>query len=483
MFRRPGPSLGRFSFVFAAACLLLDAANLAASVIPLPSDFLVNSYTTGLQGYPSVAIDADGDFVVAWTSYAAQDGSDRGVFARRFNAAGIAQAAEFQVNSYTVGPQAIPSVSLADAGQFVIAWTGYGGQDGSNNGIFARRFSAAGVPQAVEFQVNSFTTGYQLSADLSLDADGDFVVAWTSFSTSQDGSGDGVFARRFSSAGVPQASEFQVNSFTPGDQTSPSVSLDANGDFVIALTGEDSQDGSNHGVFARRFDAAGVPQAAEFQVNSFTPGDQSSASVSLDADGDFVVAWDSQLQDGSDQGVFARRFNAAGVPLAVEFQVNTYTTGLQFGFSAGLGFVSLDADGDFVVSWQSQGQDGSSDGVFVRRFNSSGAPLTTELQVNSYTTNSQRSAAVAADDSGDFVVAWHGYGHDDVDNGIFARTFNAPAVLDIDGNGITAPLSDGLLVLRFLFGFTGAPLVSGAVEAGCTRCDAPAIEAYLGGLI
>ena len=90
---------------------------------------------------------------------------------------------------------------------------------------------------------------------------------------------------------------------------------------------------------------------------------------------------------------------------------------------------------------------------------------------------------MAADDSGDFVVAWHGYGHGDADSGIFARTFKVPAVLDIDGNGIRRLLSDGLLVLRFLFGFTGAPLVSGAVEAGCTRCDAPAIEAYLGGLI
>ena len=378
MFRRSGPSLDRFSFVFAAACLLFNAANLAAGE-PVAPDFLVNFYTAGGQAYPSVAIDADGDFVVAWTSYVAQDGSDRGVFARRFNSAGVAQGAEFQVNSYTAGPQAIPSVSLADAGQFVIAWTGYSDQDGSSNGIFARRFSAAGVPQAVEFQVNSFTTGYQILADLSLDADGDFVVAWASFRpartargavSSPDGSAALAFLRRPSSRSTPTRLATSM---------SPSVSLDANGDFVIALTSEDSQDGSNRGIFARRFDAAGVPQAAEFQVNSYTLGDQSSASVSLDADGDFVVAWDSQLQDGSDQGVFARRFNAAGVPLAVEFQVNTYTAGLQFGFSAGLGFVSLDADGDFVVAWQSQGQDGSSDGVFLQRFNSSGAPLATEL--------------------------------------------------------------------------------------------------------
>jgi hypothetical protein len=42
------------------------------------------------------------------------------------------------------------------------------------------------------------------------------------------------------------------------------------------------------------------------------------------------------------------------------------------------------------------------------------------------------------------------------------------------------PLTDGLLVLRYLFGFTGAALTSGAVDtANCTRCDAAAIGTYL----
>jgi hypothetical protein len=51
---------------------------------------------------------------------------------------------------------------------------------------------------------------------------------------------------------------------------------------------------------------------------------------------------------------------------------------------------------------------------------------------------------------------------------------------DIDGDGEFGPLTDGLLMLRFGFGFTGATLVSGAVDlANCTRCTAPLIEAYL----
>jgi hypothetical protein len=54
--------------------------------------------------------------------------------------------------------------------------------------------------------------------------------------------------------------------------------------------------------------------------------------------------------------------------------------------------------------------------------------------------------------------------------------------LDVDGNGQTAALTDGLLVLRRLFGLTGSPLVANAVGAGCTRCDGPAVELFVGGL-
>ena len=55
--------------------------------------------------------------------------------------------------------------------------------------------------------------------------------------------------------------------------------------------------------------------------------------------------------------------------------------------------------------------------------------------------------------------------------------------LDIDGNGIVGALTDGLLALRFLFGFSGDVLVSGAVDLlDCTRCDAAAIELYPEGL-
>ena len=53
--------------------------------------------------------------------------------------------------------------------------------------------------------------------------------------------------------------------------------------------------------------------------------------------------------------------------------------------------------------------------------------------------------------------------------------------LDIDADGKADALTDGLLIIRFLFGLRDAPLVNGAISAGATRSTTP-IEAYLKGL-
>src|SRR6266850_661175 len=77
-----------------------------------------------------------------------------------------------------------------------------------------------------------------------------FVVAWVSYE--QDGSYDGAFGRRFSRAGAPLGPEFQVNSITYYDQSLPALGVDPGGGFVVAWQSQD-QDGSGLGVVARRF--------------------------------------------------------------------------------------------------------------------------------------------------------------------------------------------------------------------------------------
>ena len=450
-----------------------QTSNVATSAFAVAAgDLPVNTFTTDRQGGATVAMEANGDFVVAWHS-AAQDGSGYGVYAQRFDAAGVVQGAEFRVNTVTQAAQLSPAVAMDADGHFVVAWQSRD-QDGSNDGIYAQRYNAAGVAQGEEFRVNVTTADRQRAPAVAMDADGDFVVAW--HSNGQDGGNDGVYARRYNAAGVAQGSEFLVNTTTANAQNTAAVAIDADGDFVVAWQSRD-QDGNSDGIYAQRYNAAGVAQGGEFRVNTTTAGGQRDAAVAMDADGDFVVAWQSYGQDGSGDGVYAQRYNAAGLAQGPEFRVNTTTANNQ-----SLASVAMDADGDFLVSWQSSGQDGSFEGVYAQRYNAAGVAQGQEYRVNAFNTNAQNNPAVAMDADGDATVVWRSRGQDGDRDGVFmarlTATDGARANLDLDlsaaGSGFSTVFraGDGQVAISD----------SDVGLAGAARTGAGTITAVLGGV-
>ena len=62
---------------------------------------------------------------------------------------------------------------------------------------------------------------------------------------------------------------------------------------------------------------------------------------------------------------------------------------------------------------------------------------------------------------------------------ITAYLTNAATELDIDGDEEAKALTDGLLLIRYLFGFSGNSLTSGAVGEGAKRGSAERIVAYI----
>ena len=314
---------------------------------------------------------------------------------------------EFPVNSTTTGKQQNPAVAAAKKGNSVVVWES-DGQDGSGLGIIGRRFNASGNPLGEEFQVNSFTSGRQSKPSVATDTAGNFVVVWESLG--QDGSSDGIFGRRFNVSGNPVGEEFQVNSSSPGAQVSPAVASDGPGNFVVVWQ---SSDGNATGIFGRRFTRSGAPVGGEFLVNTRTPGAQKFPSVASSVSGDFVVVWQSKGSDGNKNGVAGRLYSSSGSPASGEFQVNSFTRNNQSRPS-----VASDRSGNFVVVWQSKGQNGSKEGIFGQVFDASGTSKGAELQVNNETASNQKTPSVAADKKGNFFVVWESQGR-----GIFGRRF------------------------------------------------------------
>jgi hypothetical protein len=93
---------------------LLATSEALAAEPPVGPQFRVNTYATGVQRAPSVALLGGSNHVVTWQS-AGQDGSGYGVFGQRvFDY--IPLGGEFRVNSYTSLDQSSPRVVASQFG-------------------------------------------------------------------------------------------------------------------------------------------------------------------------------------------------------------------------------------------------------------------------------------------------------------------------------------------------------------------------------
>ena len=346
---------------------------------PLGSEFLVNTYITDNQQYPSVIGLENGGFAIFWQSEG-QDGDDWGVYGQIYGPApsySIVKS-EFQINVFTTGKQQYPSAAALPGGGFVVIWQSEG-QDGSGFGIYGQVYGPGPSYSIVksEFQVNVFTTGDQivntpnpvglgvllLSPGSSVDTldDGGFVVTWQS--TGQDGDGTSIHAQVYGSGPAHNVakSEFQVNTFTTGNQGASAVAGLYYGGFVIAWN-DPSQDGSIWGVYGQRYDSNSDPLGNEFRINEETDSSQIGPSIIGLDNGWFVAAWSSFLQDGDSLGIFGRVYHPNGTTLIDEFQMNDYTTSIQY--IPALANVS----GGFVAAWDSLLQDGSGYGIYGKTY-------------------------------------------------------------------------------------------------------------------
>jgi hypothetical protein len=394
-------------------------------------EFAVNSFTTNRQIRNATAMDRHGNFLIAWDSRT-QDGNDYGAYAKRYNAAGVElpRAAglpaglgdEFRINEFTSSGQTSPSVAVDDNGNTVIVWSS-SGQDGSSLGVYAQRYDASGARIGTEFKVNTYTTNRQFAPKVASDSDGDFVVVWNGEGTAGSAE-EYIHAQRYNAAGVPQGPQFQVNTLTAfGFATSPNIAMDADGDFVISWGANQLQDGSGYAIYARRYSAAGVAQGIEDRVNTpnTLPLIFPSPQMTMDADGDYVIAWDGQGQSG-DYDCFARRYNASGVAQGPKFAVHSGTTGNQLVPS-----IAMTSSGQFIATWTSD-HEGANYDAYARQFDASGNPQGLEFKLNTYTPDRQSGPKVALDDRGDAIVAWSSQYQDGSDFGIYARRAGLGAI-------------------------------------------------------
>ncbi len=252
-----------------------------------------------------------------------QDYSYYGIVARKFLHGGN-DGPEFIVNTYTTGGQYVPSVAMGADSSFVVVWSSDYPSD--HQGIFGQRFGPnLGSAVGSELQVSDGTS-FASSPSVAMDESGDFVVVWEDY---KDLAGFGISGQRFDASGAKVGAAFHVNTHTTGDQRLPHVAMGKHGDFIVVWGDHSGEDGDKYGIFGQRFDASAEKVGSEFQVNTYTTGYQYGFSVAMDTRGGFVVTWYNGYPDISIAG---QKFDRTGAKVGSEFAVNTSTTGTVYGY-------------------------------------------------------------------------------------------------------------------------------------------------------
>lgn len=282
------------------------AQRFSAAGKPVAKEFRIDTTAGPKQSRPTLAAAPAGGFAATWIS---SKTTGIGFFAQaQIHDANAKRIGSEVKASATVMPAlgTPPSIAALSGGGWVVVWPS-ATTAGADPIVKAQRLTAKAAKVGAEFAVTTGTFA-QTSPAATGTADGGFVVAWVS--QGQDGSGKGIYAQLHKADGTKIGTAFRVTATTTGDQYEPRLAARPGGGFLVAWTSA-GQDGSGTGVYARRFSATGSPLEGEIGLATTIDGDQSEPAIAATSATDFVAAWTSSGEDGDAEGVFGQRFTTA----------------------------------------------------------------------------------------------------------------------------------------------------------------------------
>jgi hypothetical protein len=145
-----------------------------------------------------------------------------------------------------------------------------------------------GVPVTDEIAINSTANPCASPAIAPLN-DGGFVVVWSQNDASVPTNGWDVWGRPFTAEGMPEATDFRINTYLYGDQYRPKVATGPSGSLVVWTSM--GEDGSREGVFGRFLQGGTAVSGNEFQVNTIAVSQQIHPTVAWNGLNQFLVIW------------------------------------------------------------------------------------------------------------------------------------------------------------------------------------------------
>jgi Ca2+-binding RTX toxin-like protein len=363
---------------------------------------------SGTKASYTISTSADGVITVKDNRAGAPDGIDslQGVRTLKFSDGNVELKAIDRVVSSNPGNYQIYQSTAAnwyrDAGFLEV----FRASDSSGDGLYARLFDEDGNPEGGDILINAGNTGGDQRAPVVTSlVFGGYVVAYHSnaaLGAGYDHTGWDVMVQVLDSNGHPTGGAINVGT-TPGvAQRVPAVAGLEYGGFVVTWQSAQAGGDQHLAVYARTFDSKGQPMGAEVLVGVTSDSNQSTPTVTSQANGGYVIAWSGITQTGH-YGFIEQRFDAGGGKLGSEQVVYETANGAA---TLSVAHTARTADGGHVVSWifDADGSGAGDDVVMARNYDSSGNPVGAAFVVAS--AGHQASASVLGLSDGSYMVVW-----------------------------------------------------------------------------
>lgn len=331
---------------------------------------------------PSLAMDATGNVLAAWTINSAS--GSQGVFARGIDDFGQPRGEAFRVDGFASDWSGNTAVATGLYGlRYLVAWKSH---HGTSTAVRAQLYDQDLQPIGGELVIDPAGSDAYMpiaAAWAPVGWSGPGYVAWTGLPPSGQGFPGSLWIQSVGDYGQlgPATALVEQQHLTTEAifHDAPALAVDVAGNLVLAWRQGSSADQGwirTSRIMAQRFDASLQPLTPAFQVSETADfaGAHQPPSLSVTASGEIVIAWAQSEQAHGAPAVYARQFDASGTALGAPFAVHGNNDGSHY-----TPRVVTDADGDTAFAWTQLAADGGRVDAMLRRY-SGGAAIDLALE-------------------------------------------------------------------------------------------------------
>jgi hypothetical protein len=292
---------------------------------PVGEDFVISG--PGADWYdhqPAVAWNGS-EYLVVWSDARDYNTRKTDIYARRVSAAGVPQGADFRIcGAEAVWADLNPEVAW-NGSRYLVVWEDRRNWQTRGADIYAQRVSAAGALVGGNTRLSGpEATDYEMDPAVAWNpAAGQYLVVWED-QRSKATRGIDIYAQRVTAAGALLGGPLRVGGSAANiSEFDPVVvANDVAGEYLVVWEDHRNEETRNADIYARRVSANGVPQGADTRITGQGGILFDGQAAAAWSGTDYLVAWlDFRAEPKRGGDTWARRVSAAGKPVGAEFRI------------------------------------------------------------------------------------------------------------------------------------------------------------------